>query len=169
MEGAMQSRSKLFRDSIFRILFGVYSFFQGWYMLAGFSDAIYSDIAVTFWFGIVVVISVVLFVLLWSIRDYKRNKLPFKTDKKTKAMTYSELAVSITGFSFFGIAAFARSIFDPLSPDLAKNLNMRHILHPYSGLAFWMVLLGFLFVGISYVLYYSFLPKQIIDEGSIPS
>ena len=82
-------------------------------------------------------------------------------------MTYAELAVSITGISILAIAAFAKSLFDLSNPDLAKSFTKRIIPHPYSGLSFELYLLGFLFLGISAILYYVFLPKQVADKLTI--
>jgi hypothetical protein len=149
------------------IVFSLFVFVQAWSFFAKHSDAIFSDFAVSYCLETAVPISIGSLLLLWCVREYRRNKLPLKMDKKTKAMTYAELAVSITGISIFAIAAITMSLFDFSNPDLAKSFNKRIIPHPYSGLSFELYLLGYLFLGISAVLYYALLPKQMADEVSI--
>jgi hypothetical protein len=161
----MDPKFKLFSGGIFQILFGIFIFFQGCWGLARISDYVYSDYALSFY-----VFAAIVFVLsgglvFWGFRRCRQNKLNFKTDLKTRIMTYAELTVTITGFSLFGIASYVLSIFDPSNPALSiGDINQRQIIHPYRSLSFGLYLLTSLFLFIALVMFYVFLPKQIAEE-----
>jgi hypothetical protein len=166
----MDSPKKSLITGINRIIFGVFVFFQGCWFLATYSDLIYSDYMVNFFFFAVIIMVLSFFIVFLGIRQCRRYRHYFKTDKKTKIMTYAELAVSVSGFSIFGIAVYLKSIFDPSNPNLSiGDINKRNILHPYQWSAFGFLLLAFLVLFIALSMYYYFLPKQIADEPNIES
>jgi hypothetical protein len=165
----MEPAKKSLIAGINRIYLGVFFFLQGFWFLAGYSDAIYSNYAANFFFYLAIVVALPGFLIFLGVRQYRRYRLHFKTDKKTKRMTYAELATSITGFSLFGISAYAMSIFDSSNPDLLRDFNQRHIPHPYQGISFILFILAFLIIFAALVMNYYFLPKQITDEPKTES
>jgi hypothetical protein len=165
----MESGKKSFITGINRIYFGVFFFLQGCWFLASFSDAIYSNYALNFFFYLAIVVALSGLIIFLGVRQYRRYRLYFKTDKKTKMMTYAEWATSITGFSLFGIGAYVRSIFDSSNPDLLGDFNQRDIPHPYQVISVTLFILAFLIIFAALVLNYYFLPKQIADEPKTES
>jgi len=166
----MDAKFKPFSDRIYRILMNVFWLFQAFWIFGKYSDYIYSNSAVYFCTAMVIVIMIPACLIIWDVRQLRQSKLHFKTDLKTKRMTYAELGTAITAFTFFGIGAYALSIFDPSNPALSQlDINKRRILHPYQFFSFELILLAFLFYAITLALFYAFLPKQIAEEPQAES
>ena len=166
----MDPKFKPFSDRIYRILMESFFLFQAFWIFGKYSDYIYSNSAVYFCTGMVLVTMIPVSIILWDVRQLRQSKLHFKTDLKTKRMTYAELGTAITAFTFYGISAYALSIFDPSNPALSQlDINKRRILHPYQSLSFELILLAFLFYAITLALFYAFLPKQIAEEPQAES
>lgn len=159
-------KCKAFVGGIVLAYCGVIGFFYGYFYLAGYSDMLLSNYASRFYHITMVMFGLSGFFVLWGAWQYKRNKLPFKTDRTTKIVTYTELGVSIAGFSLLGVGAYLRSIFDTSNPDLLLDFNQRTIPHPYQEVSFTLLHVAFLLVLIALAMYYFLLPKQIKEPAA---
>jgi hypothetical protein len=90
-------------------------------------------------------------VIFWGYRKYRKNRLPFKKDRRTKLLTYTEIASSLVCFSLFGAAVYA-------SLSAYYSLNSMVLL--------LVGLMAFVFM---VLLYYDSLPEQVVDQSSIES
>lgn len=77
--------NRLVKRSHCGIVFSLFVFVQAWSFFAQHSDAIFSDFAMLYCLETAVPISISVLLLLWCIREYRRNKLPLKTDKKNQS------------------------------------------------------------------------------------
>jgi hypothetical protein len=139
-------------------------FFQGCWLLAGQSDYLISDYAFEFYIFAVPVVALSGATTFYYVWKYRQNKLFFKVDQKTKLMSCAETATAATAFGLFAVAAYFKSIFDPSNPSLLQgDVNKREIIHPYQWLSLEFMLLAYLLLFVSLVLFYVFLPKQVAD------
>lgn len=84
--------------------------------------------------------------VIWQISKFKQKRLPFKQDRRTKALTITALTTSIVSFTLLGttivLRAFQLYIFNLAIPLL-------------------LGIVGFIFATI---MYEDFLPEQVVAE-----
>jgi hypothetical protein len=150
----MDPKFKDFRDGILTVNTGIGIMFLlifrliGIYLVRSNNQIIYND---TFLLAAVAAIglSINVGVIFWGYRKYRKNRLPFKKDRKTKLLTYTELTTSIVCFSLLGAAVFS-------------SLTSYE-----SGMIFFFAgLMVFVFMAL---LYYDSLPEQVAAPTSIES
>jgi hypothetical protein len=99
----------------------------------------------------IVVLSLNIGFIFWGYRKYKKNRLPFKKDRKTKLLTYTEIASSLVCFSLFGTGVYA---------SLSAYYSFNTMVLLLAGL------MAFVFM---ILLYYDSLPEQVADQSPIES
>lgn len=83
-------------------------------------------------------------IIIWETRKFKQNRLPFKQDRRTKALTFTALATSFVSFTLLGAAIVIR------------------VFHYYSFNPFIPLLLGVVAYIFATVMYEDFLPEQVV-------
>jgi hypothetical protein len=160
----MNPKLKPFSDGIYGVLLGIQVFFQGCWLLAGQSDYLISDSAFELYLFAAIVVAFsgsLIGYYAWKIRQ---NKVTLRSNPKTKLMAFAEIATALTAFILFAVGTYYRAIFDPSNPALLQgDVNKRQIFHPYEWLSFEFMLLAYLALFISFVLFYVFLPKQVAN------
>jgi hypothetical protein len=152
----MDQKFKAFRDGILTVNTGIgimlILIFRliGIYIVRSNNQIIYND---TFLLAAVAALglSINVGVIFWGYRKYRKNRLPFKKDRKTKLLTYTEIGSSLVCFSLLGAAIYS-------SISAYYGLN--------SMILMLVGLMAFVFMT---VLYYDSLPEQVVDQASIES
>lgn len=147
----------LFR-ALNKINIGFFVVFLGFWVLGLNSDSL-NLISLTAWLLIMIL---PLLLVVSGIRQLKPYRAQLKPDKKTRALTYSILALNITGFIVMGISVYLVAIYsmDPtLSPDY------RFIPHPYQFQALILLLAGFFIESLAFWMYRYLLPKSLTSTN----
>jgi hypothetical protein len=94
----------------------------------------------------IVVLSLNVGAIFWGYHKYRKNRLLFKKDRKTKLLTYTEVASSVVCFSLLSVAVYV-SLFAY-----------------YSFNSFVLFLVGLMAFVFMTLLYYDALPEQVVDS-----
>jgi hypothetical protein len=142
----MDPNFKVFSNSIYGIFSGIMHLILLVFILAGSIDIPYIP-QWPLYFAVLALVGSAMGVgfLVWDIRKFKQNRLPFKKDKRTKLMTIGELTMSIVSFSLFGAAAFIR------------------VTH-YYNIMFILLLAGIVTFILAAVMFHDFLPEQVAEQ-----
>jgi hypothetical protein len=149
----MDPKFKAFRDGIITVNTGIGILFLLIFRLVGIyieglnNQMTFSD-TVLLAAVAVAVLGLNVGVILWGYRKYKKNRLAFKKDRRTKLLTYTEITSSLVCFSLFGATVYAS-----LSAYYSFNTTVLLL----AGL------MAFLFMTL---LYYDSLPEQVADLPS---
>lgn len=152
----MEPKFKAFRDGILTVNTGIGLMFILIFRLVGiyiegYNNQMTSNDTVLLAAVAVVGLSLNAGVIFWGYRKYKKNRLPFKKDRKTKLLTYTEVAASFVCFSLLGATVYS---------SIISYYGFRTTIILLAGL------IAFVFMTL---LYYDSLPEQVVYESSLAS
>jgi hypothetical protein len=146
----MDSQFKPFRNSIHMIHTSIFLIFLFTFFLITTPSKVmvnYITNVIFSLFGIVLCIVMI----IWGIRKFRQRRLPFKQNRRTKALTYTALTASIVSFTLLGITVVFR-----FCNYYAFNLAISLVLG----------VVGFV---VASVMYEDFLPEQVVAEYIVES
>jgi hypothetical protein len=142
----MDPKFKAFRDSIVYLVFGLFLIPCSFVFL---TTPIRQENLTGLFLNGAFFFSLAGLSIVWGIRKFKKSRLPFKKDRRTKALTITEFVVGAVTFIILAVAAYFRIFY----------------FYRFEGIVFGLV--GLVAYIVFFVMLYDFLPEQVADESVI--